>query len=87
MVSRPVTDAPVEELPLEVEEFLTWLRVERGRSANTLSAYRGDLRRYLTWLRARHRTLAEVDEDDVTDYVAHLRAGSRAIDDARHRVP
>jgi integrase/recombinase XerD len=77
-VSRPVSDAPDEDLPLEVEEFLTWLRVERGRSANTLSAYRGDLRRYLTWLRARRRTLAEVDEDDVTDYVAHLRAGGLA---------
>ena len=68
-------DLPVrEELPLEVEEFLTWLRVERGRSTNTLSAYRGDLRRYLSWLRGRGRALADVDEGDVTDYVGHLRA-------------
>ena len=62
-----------EELPLEVEEFLTWLRVERGRSTNTLSAYHGDLRRYLSWLRGRGRSLADVDEGDVTDYVGHLR--------------
>ena len=62
-----------DELPLEVEEFLTWLRVERGRSTNTLSAYRGDLRRYLAWLRERGRSLADVDEGDVTDYVGHLR--------------
>ena len=31
-------------LPLEVEEFLTWLAAERGRSATTLAAYRRDLR-------------------------------------------
>ena len=35
------------ELPLEAEEFLTWLAVERGRSANTLAAYRRDLRAYV----------------------------------------
>jgi integrase/recombinase XerD len=71
-----VTDRP--QLPLEVEEFLTWLRVERGRSANTVSAYRGDLRRYLGWLRERGRSLADVDESDVTAYVAHLRDGGLA---------
>ena len=27
-------------LPMEAEDFLTWLTVERGRSANTLNAYR-----------------------------------------------
>jgi integrase/recombinase XerD len=66
------------ELPLEVEEFLSWLRVERGRSTNTLSAYRGDLRRYVTWLGERGRPLAAVGEDDVTDYVHHLQAGGLA---------
>ena len=33
-------------LPLEVEDYLTYLMVEKGRSANTLAAYRRDLRRY-----------------------------------------
>lgn len=60
-------------LPLDVEEFLTWLRVERGRSANTLSAYRTDLRSYWTWLVDRGRDLAAVSETDVQGYVAHLR--------------
>ncbi len=34
------------DLPLEAEDFLTWLRVEKGRSAGTLAAYRADLRAY-----------------------------------------
>ncbi|MSY91050.1 MAG: site-specific tyrosine recombinase XerD, partial [Actinobacteria bacterium] len=38
------------ELPLDVEEFLTWLTAERGRSANTLAAYRRDLTAYCHWL-------------------------------------
>ena len=37
-------DAMTADVPLEAEEFLTWLAVERGRSANTLAAYRRDLR-------------------------------------------
>ena len=32
-----------------------WLSTERGRSANTLAAYRRDLRRYHGWLRERGR--------------------------------
>ena len=37
-------------LPIDVDEFLTWLAAERGRSANTLAAYRRDLQAYWTWL-------------------------------------
>ncbi len=67
-----------EDLPLEAEEFLTWLRVEKGRSAGTLAAYRADLRAYWAWLRERGRTLAVVDEADITAYVGHLRDAGRA---------
>lgn len=37
-------------LPFDVEEFLTHLAVEKGRAANTLSAYRLDLARYVEFL-------------------------------------
>jgi integrase/recombinase XerD len=61
-------------LPLPVEEFLTWLAVERGRSANTLAAYRRDLVAYLAWLAGRGATVETADESDVTAWVAHRRA-------------
>ncbi|MCU1352029.1 MAG: xerD [Acidimicrobiales bacterium] len=65
-------------LPLEVEELLSWLRVERGRSANTLAAYRNDLRAYLRWLAARGVSLDAVVEAVIEAYVAHLRGLGRA---------
>ncbi|MEC7174157.1 MAG: site-specific integrase, partial [Actinomycetota bacterium] len=37
-------------LPLEVEDFLLWLTTERGRSANTVMAYRRDLTKYVAFL-------------------------------------
>jgi integrase/recombinase XerD len=64
--------------PLEVEEFLTWLSAERGRSANTLSAYRRDLRVYVGWLREQAMPLADVDEAVLTTYVGWLRQSGRA---------
>jgi integrase/recombinase XerD len=63
------------------EDLLTWLAVERGRSANTLVAYRRDLRSYSAWLRQRTpegRSPDEVTESDITAYVAHLRDLGRA---------
>ena len=66
------------ELPMPVEEFLVWLAVERGRSTNTLSAYRRDLVAYTGWLRASGRDLADVEVADLERYVASMRAEGRA---------
>ena len=61
------------ELPLDVEEFLTWLAAERGRSVNTLAAYRRDLVSYCGWLDATGRTLDSVQSTDLDSYVGVLR--------------
>ena len=37
-------------LPASAEAFLTWMAIERGRSRNTLAAYRRDLDSYCGWL-------------------------------------
>ena len=65
-------------LPLAAEEFLSWLAVERGRSANTLAAYRRDLAAYVAWLDGDGRSLEDVSEPDVERYVAQLRSEGRA---------
>jgi integrase/recombinase XerD len=65
-------------LPLEMEELLSWLGVERGRSANTLAAYRRDLAAYSEFLTGRGLTPAMVTESVVEDYLAFLRAAGRA---------
>jgi integrase/recombinase XerD len=65
-------------LPLEVEDFLTWLVAERGRTANTRAAYRRDLRAYTRWLAERQVTVTGAGEDDLAGYLRHLRAGGGA---------
>ena len=57
-------------LPLDVEDFLVWLSTERGRSENTLAAYRRDLRRYHGWLTERGSDVLTVDTRTITDFVA-----------------
>jgi len=63
-----------EDLPLEVVDLLTWLRVERGRSPRTLSAYRLDLRSYVAWLDEQGLGLADVVEPTLSSYATHLSA-------------
>lgn len=67
-----------DDLPVEVDDFLVSLRVERGRSRNTLNAYTTDLRAYVTWLDDRGLTISEVTEPIINDYVHQLRASGRA---------
>jgi integrase/recombinase XerD len=66
------------ELPLEVEEFLTWMATERGRAANTLSAYRRDLDGYVGWLGAHGRSIDDVGRAEVDLFVGERRATGAA---------
>jgi len=68
---------PAVELPLEAEDFLSWLLSERGRAANTLAAYRRDLTAYAGWLAARDLTLETVSTADLVELItARRRQGS-----------
>ncbi|HEY7857305.1 MAG TPA: site-specific tyrosine recombinase XerD [Candidatus Nanopelagicales bacterium] len=59
-----------------VTTYLDHLVVERGIAANTLLAYRRDLARYRSWCQARGVVdLADLTENDVTDFLAALRHG------------
>ena len=75
-IDDPGTDPDM--LPLDVEEWLSWLATEKGRAPSTLAAYRRDARRWCAWLRDRGVALTEVDEADVESYVGDLRAGDLA---------
>lgn len=65
-------------VPLDVEEWLSWLATEKGRARSTLQAYRRDARRWCAWLRSRALTLDTVRERDVETYVDHLRRAGLA---------
>ncbi len=63
-----------DALSIQLDEYASWLKVERGLSANTLSAYKRDLRRYADWLRARGiKDLNEVGEAQVFAFVEGLK--------------
>ena len=67
--------------PLEVDpldSFLAMLAAERGAAANTLDAYRRDIRDFEGFLACRGRDLVAATRSDVTQYVATLAAAGRA---------
>ena len=74
------------ELPLEAEEFLVWLSSERGRSRNTILAYRRDLVAYQRWLDARQATMLSVSPQDLIDFVAERRASPAATTSVARQI-
>jgi integrase/recombinase XerD len=65
-------------LPIEAEDFLTWLTVERGRSINTLSAYRRDLRAYVSLLNTAGISVGAATESHLLGFIEGLRAAGQA---------
>lgn len=73
-------------LPLDAEEFLTWLVVERGRAPSTVAAYRRDLRSYVAFLTRRGRSLDDATTDDVGAFLVALRQDGLAPSTTARRL-
>ncbi len=59
------------------EEYLSWLAVERGRSQNTLVAYRRDLVAWEAWAAASGVDTGSASPGDLERYLDGLRAAGR----------
>jgi integrase/recombinase XerD len=62
----------VMELSAAISSFLTYVRVEKGLSANTVSAYGRDLRKFEEFLKPRKLTLESIGRDELVDFLADL---------------
>jgi integrase/recombinase XerD len=75
------------EISNTIASFLTHVRVEKGLSANTISAYRRDLIKFETYAKKKKLTLEGVTRDDLVDFLSSLfrqKLESRTV--ARHLV-
>ncbi|PIU50922.1 site-specific tyrosine recombinase XerD [Candidatus Desantisbacteria bacterium CG07_land_8_20_14_0_80_39_15] len=57
----------------KIDEFINFLRVERGLSQNTQDAYGRDLRGYILFLKKNNLNLENVQSGDVIDFLLDLR--------------
>jgi len=75
------------EMNAAINGFLTHVRVEKGLSNNTVSAYRRDLVKFDAFAKKRRLPLESVRRDDLVDFLAslfHQKLESRTV--ARHLV-
>lgn len=69
-----------------LDDFLNYLTVERGASAHTLSAYRGDLRAYLKHLAGRGAQPLTATRDDVVAFMAALQEQGMAPSTVERKI-
>jgi len=75
------------EISATISSFLTYVKVEKGLSSNTVSAYRRDLVKFDVFAQKRKLSLEAVSRDDLVDFLASLyrmKLESRTV--ARHLV-
>lgn len=75
------------EIAATISSFLTYVKVEKGLSSNTVSAYRRDLAKFDVFAQKRKLSLERVSRDDLVDFLAGLyRANLESRTVARHLV-
>jgi integrase/recombinase XerD len=75
------------EISSTISSFLTHVKVEKGLSSNTVSAYRWDLAKFNEFAKKRKLGLESVTRDDLVDFLAGLyrqKLESKTV--ARHLV-
>ncbi len=60
------------EIPAAISSFLMHVRVEKGLSANTISAYQRDLNKFEEFARKRKLVVESVRRDDLVDFLSGL---------------
>ena len=60
------------EISAVISSFLMHVRVEKGLSANTVSAYKRDLNKFEAFARKRKLTLESISRNDLVDFLAGL---------------
>ena len=82
MAGTSASDRP-ERVPVEVEDYLSWLVAERGRSPNTVAAYRRDLLGYCSWLTAKRKSPGTVTAAEIDAFVQSRRKDAASSSVAR----
>jgi integrase/recombinase XerD len=68
------------DLERELERYLRYVTLERGRSKNTVTAYRADLTHYLLWLEGKNVTTPQgITPTTVADYVTGLEGAATTV--------
>jgi len=63
------------ETPNEnINDFLLWLRVERGRAESTLESYKRDLTKFEYWVAVQNLSTGTVEESDIIKFLRSLQA-------------
>lgn len=69
-----------------IEQFLRWLRVERGRAENTIVSYRRDLLAASSRLGVLGRTLVDAGEEQMEELVSYWQGSGEASSSSARRL-
>ncbi len=67
-------DKSFEPADQRINDFLLWLRVERGRAASTLESYKRDLMKFEHWIAGQNLSIESIKEPDIIKFLRHLQS-------------
>lgn len=77
---------PIADPPVLLENYLAFLRLEKGLATLTIESYQREIQKFLNYLQAEKRTLPEVAENDVYSYLGLQSRAGLAVNSQAHAL-
>lgn len=69
-----------------IQEFLTYLRVDKKYSVHTIESYQNDLCKYQVFMKKKNIEIDDVEKKDIEEYLKHLKIQQMSMATIAHTI-
>lgn len=76
----------MNEFEKDINEFLTYLKIDKKYSLNTINAYKNDLEKYYKYMKNNKKTIDTITRKDIEGYLKHLNEEKLSMSTISHNI-
>lgn len=76
----------MDKFEKDIEEFLTYLKIDKKYSLNTINAYKNDLEKYYKYMKNNNKTIDTITRKEIESYLKYLNTEKLSMSTISHNI-